>query len=470
MDANLKKILKSGESETVEFKQSLAEKDQILETVSAFSNARGGSIYIGIDTSGNVTGVQVGKKTLESLANDIKLATDPKIFPSIEAISFDGEKIIQIVVTEHPAKPVWVGEKVFERVGKTNQRVPAERVRQLVRENQPFQWDKQVIRKASLSEIDSKRVKDFLRKVEEERNTEFDGSYSVETSLLKLHLQEKGKPTAAALLLFGKDPQAWFPQSEIRCARFSGTEALDFEDMTVVRGTIVQQVPDVLNFIRKHVRVGAKITGKPERQETWEYPKEALREAIVNAICHRDYEDTGNVQVRIFDNRIEVWNPGTLPKGLTIEDLKGEHRSQPHNTLIAECFYLIKYLEQWGTGTNRMLRLCKDAGLPEPIFDQKAGSFVVVFKRAKKRIEEVKTAQPIRLNETQKKIIRYLNKHKHARTSELQEYLGIALRVVRKNLNGMSEILVWSGKSQTDPTGTYSLKKGLRPDKLLGGS
>jgi ATP-dependent DNA helicase RecG len=335
--------------------------------------------------------------------------------------------------------------------------VPAERVRQLVRENQPFQWDKQVIRKASLSEIDSKRVKNFLRKVEEERNTEFDGSYSVETSLLKLHLQKKGKPTAAALLLFGKDPQAWFPQSEIRCARFSGTEAIDFEDMTVVRSTIVQQVPDVLNFIRKHVRVGAKITGKPERQETWEYPKEALREAIVNAICHRDYEDTGNVQVRIFDNRIEVWNPGTLPKGLTIEDLKGEHRSQPHNTLLAECFYLIKYVEQWGTGTNRMVRLCKTMGLPEPKFEQKAGSFVVTFKHTGKPIlwDKIPT---IKMNVTQRNIIGYLKKHKEASTSDLAKALKISRISIQRNLKGLSQYIGRTGKSMTDPHGKYYLK------------
>jgi ATP-dependent DNA helicase RecG len=444
MDANLKKILKSGESETLEFKQSLSEKDQILETVSAFSNARGGSIYIGIDTSGKANGVQIGKKTLETLANDIKLSTDPKIFPSIETISANGKEIIQV------------------RVGKTNQRVPADRIHQLVRENHPFQWDQQVIRKAALSEIDNKRVKDFLRKVEEERNTVLNGSRSVETALSKLHLQEKGKPTAAALLLFGKDPQAWFPQSEIRCARFSETEAIDFEDMTVVRETIVQQVPNVLNFIRKHVRVGAKITGKPERQETWEYPKEALREAIVNAICHRDYEDTGNVQVRIFDDRIEVWNPGTLPKGLTIEDLKGEHRSQPHNTLLAECFYLIKYVEQWGTGTNRMLRLCKDAGLPEPKFEQKAGSFVVTFRHRKKNIAEKEAVRPVRLNETQKKIISYLKKHGQAKTNELVKHIGISRTAIKKNLHAIRSLVQWIGSSDKDPQGKYQLRDSQR--------
>ena len=460
MDIAIRKILKFGESETVEFKQSLAEKDQILETVSAFSNAHGGSIYIGIDASGNVTGVQVGKKTLETLANDIKLATDPKIFPSIETISANGKEIIQVRVPEHPSKPVWVGEKVFERVGKTNQRVPAERIRQLIRESQPFQWDQQIVRKASLSEIENKRVREFLQKVEEERNTEFEGSLSIAAALSKLRLQEKNKPVIAAILLFGKKPQRWVPQSEVRCARFRGIETIEFEDMLVVRGTIVQQVNDVLQFLRKHINVSAKITGSPAREELWEYPKEALREAIVNAICHRDYEDTGNVQVRIFDNRIEVWNPGTLPKGLTIEDLKGEHRSQPHNTLIAECFYLIKYLEQWGTGTNRMLRLCKDAGLPEPIFEQKAGSFVVVFKRAKKRIEEVKTAQPIRLNETQKKILKYIRTHDGASTSELMNFLKVSDRAVHKNLQGMIQLLTWTGTSQTDPTGKYILKSG----------
>jgi ATP-dependent DNA helicase RecG len=464
MSQDIKKIFKSDESETVEYKQSLAEKDQILETISAFSNAHGDSIYIGIDESRKVTGVQIGKNTLESLANDIKLATDPRIFPSIERISAYGKEIIQVIVPEHPSKPVWVREKVYQRVGKTNQKVPAERIRQLISESQPFHWDKQVIRKASLSQIDGKRVKVFLNKVEEERGTEYGGSQSVEMSLLKLHLQERRKPTAAALLLFGKNPQAWFPQSEIRCARFNGTKPIDFEDLKVVRGTIIQQVPDVLAFIQKHVRVGAKITEKPERQETWEYPKGALREAIVNAICHRDYEDTGNVQVRIFDDRIEVWNPGTLPKGLTIEDLKGEHRSQPHNSLLAECFYLIKYVEQWGTGTNRMLRLCKDAGLREPNFEQKAGSFVVTFWRSMKGIEEVKSVQPIRLNEIQKKIIRYLDKHKQAKTSELQKHLGITVQTVRRNIRAMSNLLTWSGRSKYDPSGEYSLKKAKKSE------
>lgn len=459
MAENLIKIIKTGESELVEFKNSLSEHDQILETVSAFANTRGGAIYVGVDPTGKINGVQLGKRTLEGLANDIKLKTDPRIFSSIDTLAHNGKQIIRIVVQEHPTKPVWVGDKVFERVGRTNQRAPSERIRQLMRESQPFRWDQHTLAKAKLSEIDPTRVKSFLRKVEEERNTVFEGSRSVPDVLSKLHLLKGGKLTPAALLLFGKEPQGRFLQTQARCAKFNGSEPVDFADMKVFGGTIIEQVPEILNFIRKHINVGAKITEKPEREEVWEYPKEALREAIINAICHRDYEDTGNVQVRIFDDRLEVWNPGTLPPGITLESLKGEHRSQPRNILIAECFYLIKYIEQWGTGTNRIIKLCKEARLPPPEFAQKAGSFVVTVRRAKKFAEKEKVVETLRLNETQKRIVKYLQKNKSASTGELRVHLELSLQVVRWNLRRMSAILHWSGRSKTDPTGRYSLKE-----------
>jgi len=325
-----------------------------------------------------------------------------------------------------------------------------------MRESQPFQWDQHTLAKAKLSEIDPSQVKSFLRRVEEERNTVFEGSRRVDSVLSKLHLLKDGKLTPAAMLLFGKEPQGRFLQAQARCAKFNGTEPVDFADMKVFGGTIIEQVPEILNFIRKHINVGAKITGKPEREEVWEYPKEALREAIINAICHRDYEDTGNVQVRIFDDRLEVWNPGTLPPGLTLESLKGEHRSQPRNSLIAECFYLIKYIEQWGTGTNRIIKLCKEARLPAPEFAQKAGSFVLMFKKGRKKKEVVEV---LPLNRTQNLILEYIRKHKATSTKDLVKYLGISDRAVQKNLQGMMHLLNWTGKSPSDPTGKYILIK-----------
>jgi ATP-dependent DNA helicase RecG len=123
-------------------------------------------------------------------------------------------------------------------------------------------------------------------------------------------------------------------------------------------------VNKALNFVLEHTLLSAwLVPGKAEREERNEYPSDAIREAIVNAICHRDYESTGNVQVRIFDDRIEVWNPGSLPEGWTVEKLKQKHESIPKNPLIADQFFLIKFIEKWGTGTIEMVRRCVEWGL-----------------------------------------------------------------------------------------------------------
>lgn len=446
------------ETERVELKRSLSEHKEILETISAFSNTSGGTIYVGIDPAGHAVGVALGARTMEHLANEIKQNTDPKVFPSIESQSIDGKQIIRITVGEFPGKPVWAFDKVFLRVGRANQRASAEKIKELMRESLPFRWDHQIPPKASLSEIDIRQVQQFLRTAKEERSALFDGSKQLSTVLSRLRLQKNGKPTLAAILLFGKDPQSRVIQAQIRCGRFVGTKPIDFADMKVFQGTIIDQVPEVLNFIQRHINVGARITGKPAREDVWEYPKEALREAVVNAVCHRDYEDPGNVQVRIFDDRLEIWSPGVLPPGVTVESLLLEHESKPRNGLIADCFYLIKYIEQWGTGTNRIMSLCKEAGLKAPEFSQRAGSFTITFWRTKSR---VKTAEPvITLGRTQESILRYIKEHGATSTVELEKHLRISARAVRKNLAGMRHLLRWTGKSANDPTGRYVLLEG----------
>ncbi len=452
ISSSLKKSLKAGEGERAEFKKSLAERDQVLETVSAFSNTGGGVILIGVDPNGKVTGVDVGKNTLETLANEIKLKTDPKIFPSINVVEVSGKQIIQVGVDEHPVKPVWIGDKVFERVGRTNQRVPLERIRQLIRESQPVQWDQTLLRDSRPAEIDSRAVRHFLVVAKEERNIALDSVRSAVKALEKMHLSQKGRLTTASILLFGKDPQHRFPQACVQCARFRGTNTDEFEDMKVFAGTIIDQVADTLVFLKEHIQVRARVGPEPERVEEWEYPREALREAVINAICHRDYQDPGQVQVRVFDDRLEIWSPGTLLPGLGISDLKGDHQSQPRNALIARSFFLLKFIEQWGTGTNRILNLCKQAGLPEPQFSEKSGSFVVAFRRSTRARVQVSS---VGLNETQAKILKFIEKQGSASPKEIAAHFQLGPRAVRKNIAGMLHHLVWMGKSSNDPTGRY---------------
>jgi len=450
----MRKIKSYTESESLELKTSLSEKEEILETISAFSNKKGGRVLIGIDPSGKVIGVNIGSNTIENLAGEIKQNTDPKVFPDISVQKINSREIIEIKVPEYPIKPVFAKDKVFIRVGKSNQKASAEKIRSFINEHRKRYWDSEVS-SVKLSEISAQKVRSFIRKYEEERDAVLDGSKSTEEILKKLKLLKSKKPCNAAVLLFSKKPQLHFYNSLLRCARFKDNEAIDFIDMQDINGTIIEQVPAALNFVRKHINIAAVIKGKPEREDIWEIPKEALREAIINAICHRDYESTANVQIRIFDNRLEIWNPGLLPDNISIEELKKEHPSIPRNESIARCFYMIKYIEQWGTGTNRIVRLCREAGIKEPEFKEAGGSFVISFPR----VVEKKSIQKVELTETQKKILDYLSKVSQASTADIKDELKLSRRSIQRNLNQIISLIEWTGKSENDPQGRYKLKK-----------
>jgi ATP-dependent DNA helicase RecG len=374
----IKELIKKGESEKVEFKPSLSQTDKIMESFSAFSNTKGGIVIIGVSDKSEVLGIDIGKKTLESLANKIKQSTDPKVYPSIhvEEIDDKDKQVVVIEVEEGKQKPVLAFGRAFKRVGKTNQKLGYEEIRNIAIETSKVYWNERICGRADLEDIDEEKVKWFLRRAKYERRLELDPETPVREALEKLELLREGKLTNAAILLFGKNPQRFFVQSETRCARFKGTKPLEFIDMKVFGGNIIDQREDALEFVKEHIKLHAEIKGT-EREEKWEYPIEAIREAITNAICHRDYETASNVQIRIFDDRIEIWGCGLLPEPLTPEDLKREHKSILRNPQIGKSFFLIKFIEQWGTGTNRMIEQCLGHGLPEPLFEEVVGDFVL---------------------------------------------------------------------------------------------
>ena len=232
-----------------------------------------------------------------------------------------------------------------------------------------------------LDDIDAEKVRKFLSRARSERQWEIDAQTPVEPALRQLNLMKNGQLTIAALLLFGKNPQRFLLQAKVRCARFKGEDEVEFLDLKVIEGDIIQQVEEAMAFVRRNTSMAAKIEGRLERTERWEYPLDAVREAITNAVCHRDYAESGNVVVRVFDDRLEVSNPGGLPAGMTVEDLKKPHESKPRNKLVADAFFLIKYIEQFGTGIQRILNDCREAGVPEPEFESQADTFRTRFRR-----------------------------------------------------------------------------------------
>lgn len=368
------------ESNNLEKKSSLSDLDRIVEIICSFANKKGGEVLIGVNNDDSIKGVQVGKDTIEKISNKIINHIDPNIYPEIEIENKDGKDIIKIKVDESKNKPHTAFSKPFIRIGDTTRVMKRDEYEKLLLEKNKYKmyFDEQICEGASIKNIDEEKVKWFLEKASYERRLNIEPKTPVKEALERLKLTKNNELTNASVLLFGKNPQEFFMQSETRCARFKGTEPIEFIDMKIFGGNIIDQVDNAEKFVLSHIKKAAKIV-MFKREEVWEYPPNAIREAIVNAVCHRDYFIQSNIKISIFDNRIEISDPGKLPEPLTPSILKEKHDSILRNPLIANCFFLIKNIEQWGKGTNKIVNWCIEHGLREPDFKEIGGGFEVIF-------------------------------------------------------------------------------------------
>ncbi|PIY43999.1 MAG: hypothetical protein COZ06_21550 [Armatimonadetes bacterium CG_4_10_14_3_um_filter_66_18] len=324
------------ESQTVEWKQSLGEWREIVETCAAFASVGGGRLYIGVAPDGCPAQLEVGTQTLERLANRIAENTHPKIVPAIRAEEVSGTHIVVVEVPPSATKPVFAFDRAFRRSGRTNQRLDPDEAARLCLATRGMTWDTRTFDDLGMEDVDADLVRRFLRRAKRERQWEAPENAPPEAVLGQLELLQHQKLTVAGNLFFGKRPQRQLVQAQVRCARFKGNDTVTFIDMKVIERDVLSQVEDAMEFVQRNISMAVEFKGGgPARLERWEYPLEAVREAIVNAVCHRDYAATGNAQLSIFDDSLQVWNPGGLPPGLTVGDLRGVHLSIPRNKLIA---------------------------------------------------------------------------------------------------------------------------------------
>ena len=428
------------ESETVELKASLAELDAALVDICALLNHRGGKLYFGVRPDHRVVGLTVADSTLLKVSQKIRQKLKPEIIPEIRERSDGGKSIIEVIISEGTHKPYFVDGVAYIRSGSESVKMPPDVLTRLIMEQQGYVWDRAICAGASFDDIDPALVKSYLTRARQVRQSDLDTETPVETALESLELLKDGKPSNAAILLFGRKPQMFIDQAEIRCAKFRGDDVTEpYSNMKVIRGAIVAQIDQTEQFIRDNIAKAAWIPKeKFEREESWEYPPDAFREAIINAVCHRDYQSSGNVQVSIFTNSLEILNPGLLPSTLTIEALKRRHSSKPRNRLIAEMLFKIKYIEKFGSGTTKMIRVCRERGVPEPEFCEQDEDFMVTLRRSS---VNVLLEQPQLLNERQKQAIVYLKIHESITSAELARLAGCAERTARQDL---SKLIEWN--------------------------
>lgn len=377
---------KQGESETLELKRTTGERRAATQTLCAMLNHRGGRVLFGVEPTGRVLGQQVSDHTIEELAQEIK-ELDPPAFPSIERTDWrDGLQVIVVTVTQGHNRPYSYKGKAYKRVGNTSPTMSRDEYNRLLLErlHGEHRWENEPADGWTIADLDVAEVTRTIEEAIRRGRADDPGTRDPVTILRGLGLWKNDCLLRAAVVLFGKAErlEAEFPQCLLRVARFKGTDKTEFLDNRQIGGNAFELLHQATGFMRSVLPVAGRIVPKLfERVDDPLYPPVALREALANAICHRDYSiGGGSVAIAVYDDRLEVTSSGTLHFGLTAESLFQPHESLPWNPLIARVFFRRGVIESWGRGTLKIVELTDLAGLPRPTIEENGGCVTVCFR------------------------------------------------------------------------------------------
>jgi ATP-dependent DNA helicase RecG len=382
--AEIESLARRGESESIEFKKSTGQLSRAAETICAFLNGYGGVVLIGVLPDRKIVGQIVGDSTLQDMAQALR-RFEPPAPVQIQRIALpDSEREVLVLRSDasHESRPFTFDGRPYERIGSTTSVMPQEKYQRLLleRAHTSQRWENLPAAMA-LEDLDQEEILKTVRLGVAAGRMSPATSADAGDVLDRLGLRSQGRVLNAAVVAFGRRMLPHYPQCQLRMARFRGTHKTEFLDQRQIHGHALQLLEDAMQFLMRHLPVAGRIEpGVFERVDAPLFPPVALREALVNAFCHRDYSIAGSsVSLAIYDARLEIWSDGTLPFGLTIDDLKRDHLSRPRNPLIAEVFYRRGLVERWGRGTQKIVELCIQAGQPEPEFVEQAGAVGVRF-------------------------------------------------------------------------------------------
>jgi len=454
---SLEKIIGSSESTAIEWKQSLAETKEIIASIAAFANTEGGKIIIGACDKGTVKGVAVGKGTIENFTNKIRQNLQPVIHPKISIEKIREKQIIVVTVKEALDKTILAYGLPYKRVGKSSVKMGKDEYEHLILEKHKAEtnFDSQICKEATLKNIDWKFVKDFFIPLYEDIiNKKISGT--PEKVLESLGCVRKRKPTNAGILLFGEDPQKFFMNVYIAVARYKGkevaTERLDYKEFT---GNILKQIDDCDNYIKEHTAIMSKQDpSKIQRDDIPEYGKFSIRELITNTICHRDYTNQNTkIIIKMFDNSIEFYNPGGLPKPITPQNITKKQFSR--NPTISKVLAKVLYIEELGEGWDKIIEEHKKHFLKPKIPHIESDDFstlVTIFSSKEKFIKQLEKEKhhQVDLNERQKKAIGHIKKYGKITKAQYMEINKISHKTAYVELNDMikNKVIVREGKSR----------------------
>ncbi|BCD67599.1 RNA-binding domain-containing protein [Nitratiruptor sp. YY09-18] len=450
----IEEILK-GENKRLEFKEKLPSNEAIAKTVVAFSNTAGGKLIIGVSDDKKIVGIDEDKvfEYEEKIASIISDLCYPLILPEIYTQNINGKVVLVIEVFRGSMLPYYLKNRgklkgTFVRVGSTNRLADENIIAELTRQRQNRSFDEEENLEYSLDSLDLKVIYDEFKKIGKSCNYE-----KLKNLKLIKTLGSQDLPTNSLLITLGK-----FDNSSIKCARFKGTTKEIFIDKKEFTDNLFLNLENTIKFLQNHLNLHAKVEGLQLKEEL-EIPLIALREALLNAIIHRDYTRNSDIKVAIYDDIVEIVSPGTFPNGLSLEDVISG-RSELRNKSLANLFKELKYIESWGSGIEKITKVCKEKGVKFEIKEEPSFVNVVFYRKTSKKPanNQRKTSEkPANLTNQEEIIYNYLIDNKKIDVQKTQDLLKIKSARAREILSNMvkKEILEKIGKTK----GSYYILK-----------
>jgi len=426
------------ENETLEFKKTTAElKESVISIAAILNKHGGGELYFGVRNDGEVFGQQIGDATMRDISQALSNHLEPKIFPNINVVYFDDKPCIHVTFNGDDAPYFAYGRAYIRVADEDKQMTSAELEAFILKKNANRDlWDS-AISDNTAGDISESVLKEYLDRANQAGRIDFKYT-SKEEVLRRLDVISEGKLKNAANALF-----VGWPLLEVQMAIFAGTERLTFIDIQRGSGSVTTLIDIAEKYIKKYIRWRVVLDGSIQRKEIPEIPMDAVREAIVNSFCHRDYKSSQNNTVSIYSNRIEIYNPGTFPEGLTPEDfITGGELSVKRNPLLAQLMYYTRDIESFGTGLKRITDACKEAGVKVEFKMLKLG-FAVVFYRPDEKNGTVYTDADVGINvginETQQEILQLIKETPKITAKQIAKKLGISERRAESNRKTLKE-------------------------------
>lgn len=448
---NLVLLLKQPEGKSLEFKRDLSSPDGVLRSVVAFANTAGGTLLIGVeDKTRHVRGVKEPLAMEERLASMISDSIAPRLIPELEILRWRrSTHVLAVQVYPSSQRPHYLKaggfeSGVFVRVGSTNRRADAEMIEELRRFARGESLDEQPLPELDSEALDFRVASELFAPLRRLKRSD------LETLKLITRYQGRKVPTVGGVLLFGQKRQQYFPDAWIQAGRFLGKDRARIGDSVEIRRHLPLAVEEAIAFVRKHDTRAAEI-GSVRRTDRWGLPSAAVREAVINAVVHADYAQRGApIRVSIFDDRLEVENPGLLPFGLTIDDLH-YGISKLRNRVLGRVFHDLGLIEQWGSGIQRMITSCQDAGLATPLLEEIGTHFRVTLHVTRKH--------PLRVDQVERAILDVLSAGKGLSTQQIAIKIKRSPRATRTRLLTLVTrgLVVEVGTSPQDPRRQYFL-------------